>query len=176
LKGAGVDAENVDITINESEEGSAKQKKSPSKGPGLKMIIILGGILVLLGAGGYFGYTLLFQEKTKGTKAAHKENKGKEKMVLVALDPFILNLADPGRHLKATIQFELNDEKDEIKVKEQTPKLRDVIIMLLSSKTLDAVSSPEGKFQLKDDILLRANQAMEKEMFKNVYFTDFVMQ
>jgi flagellar protein FliL len=176
LKGAGVDAEKVDIMISENEEESPREKKSSKKGLGIKMIIILGGLIVILGAGGYFGYTLLFQDKTKGTKSAHKENKGKEKIVLIALDPFILNLADPGRHLKATIQIELNDEKDELKVKEQIPKLRDVIIMLLSSKTTEAVSSPEGKFQLKDDILLRVNQAMEKEMFKNVYFTDFVMQ
>jgi flagellar FliL protein len=97
-------------------------------------------------------------------------------MVLIAMDPFILNLVDPGRHLKVNLQLELVDEKEEPKVKERIPKLRDIIIMLLSSKTLDAVSSPEGKFQLKDEILLRVNQAMEKEMFKNVYFTEFVMQ
>lgn len=97
-------------------------------------------------------------------------------MTLVSLEPFILNLADPGRHLKVALQFELNDEKDELKVKDRTPKLRDMIIMLLSSKSVDSVSSAEGKFQLKDEILLRANQAMGKELFKNVYFTDFVMQ
>jgi flagellar FliL protein len=176
LKGAGVDAEKEDIMIVEKEEASPKEKKSPPNGLGKKMFILLGGIIVLLGVGGYLGYTMVFQEKTKGVKSAQKENKGKEKMVLVALDPFILNLSDPGRHLKVSIQMELLDENDEIKIKERNPKLRDIIIMLLSSKTIDSVSSPEGKFQLKDEILLRANQAMEKEMFKNVYFTDFVMQ
>jgi flagellar FliL protein len=171
-----VDAEKIDIMIDENEEGSPKEKKSPSKGLSKKMIILLGGIIILLGVGGYFGYTMFFQEKTKGVKNSPKETKGKEKMVLIALEPFILNLTDPGRHLKVSIQLELNDEKDETKVKERNPKLRDIIIMLLSSKTIEAVSSPEGKFQLKDELLLRANQAMEKEMFKNVYFTDFVMQ
>jgi flagellar protein FliL len=78
--------------------------------------------------------------------------------------------------LKVAIQFELKEAKDEALVKERAPKLRDLVIMLISSKTVEAVSSAEGKFQLKDEILLRANQAMEKETFRNIYFTDFVMQ
>ena len=44
--------------------------------------------------------------------------------------------------------------------------------------SINAIASPEGKFQLKDEILFRANQVMggEKEAFKNLYFTEFVMQ
>jgi len=171
-----MDAEKNDIMINENGDDLAGSPKAPPKGVGKKMIILLGGLVLVLGFGGYFGYTLFFQEKDKGAKVSHKEKKEPEKMTLIALEPFILNLSDPGRHLKVAIQLELKDAKDEQKVKERTPKLRDIIIMLLSSKTVDSVSSPEGKFQLKDEILLRANQAMEKELFKNVYFTDFVMQ
>ena len=165
-----------DIMIEETEENGAPSPKTPGKKFSIKMMVIAGGFLLLLGGGGYFGYTLFFQEKKAGPKTVQKENKTQEKIVLVALDPFILNLSDPGRHLKVAVQFELSDEKDELKVKERIPKLRDIIIMLLSSKKIDSVSSPEGKFQLKDEILLRGNQVMGKEMFKNVYFTDFVMQ
>jgi flagellar protein FliL len=171
-----MDSERNEIMINENGGDPLGSPKTPSKGFGKKMIILLVGLILVLGVGGYFGYTLFFQEKDKGAKVGHKEKKEPEKMVLVALEPFILNLYDPGRHLKVAIQLELKDPKEEGQVKERTPKLRDIIIMLLSSKTVDSVSSPEGKFQLKDEILLRANQAMGKELFKNVYFTDFVMQ
>jgi flagellar protein FliL len=171
-----MDPEKDEVMIEEPGEESPEVKKSSKKGLGKKMLILLGVIILLLGAGGYVGYSMLFQEKNKEAKIVQKENKEKEKMILLALDPFILNLSDPGRHLKVTVQFELNNEKDELKVKERTPKLRDIIIMLLSSKTVDSVSSPEGKFQIKDEILLRANQAMDREVFRNVYFTDFVMQ
>ncbi len=170
-----MDSQRDDIMINENGGDQSGSPKPPSKGLGKKMIILLGGLALILGVGGYFGYTLFFQD-SHGAKASHKENKEPEKIAIIALDPFILNLYDPGRHLKVAIQLELKDAKDEVQVKERTPKLRDIIIMLLSSKTVDSVSSPEGKFQLKDEILLRANQAMGKELFKNVYFTDFVMQ
>ncbi|MBI5602842.1 MAG: flagellar basal body-associated FliL family protein [Deltaproteobacteria bacterium] len=168
--------EKADIMIDEMGDGTPEKKTAPKKGLGMKMMILVGGVVLLLGGGGYVGYSMLSHEKDKAPKTAHEEKKGPEKMALVSMEPFILNLADPGRHLKVSIQFELKDEKDDAKVKERTPKLRDLIIMLLSSKTVDSVSSAEGKFQLKDEILLRANQAMEKELFKNVYFTDFVMQ
>jgi flagellar protein FliL len=169
-------ADNDDIMIDGGEGEGAGGAKGKKKGLGKKMIIMLAGAVVLLGAGGYFGYTFFFQDHSKNPHEAKKEKKADEKMILLALEPFILNLSDPGRHLKVAIQFEIKDAKDEAAVKEKTPKLRDLVIMLISSKTVDAVSSAEGKFQLKDEILLRANQAMEKETFKNVYFTDFVMQ
>jgi flagellar FliL protein len=169
-----MDAENEDIMIDGIEEESSETKKAPPKGLRKKMMIILGGVILVLGAGGYFGYTLLFLDKGKAEKV--QEQKAKGKMVLFSMDPFLLNLSDPGRHLKVAVQFELLREEDELKVKERAPKLRDTLILLLSSKTTDSVSSAEGKFQLKDEILLRANQAMDREVFKNVYFTDFVMQ
>jgi len=48
----------------------------------------------------------------------------------------------------------------------------------VSSKSLNSISSPEGKFQLKDEVLFRANQimGMDKDIFKNLFFTEFVMQ
>lgn len=169
-----MDSKRDDILINENGDDPSGVSKSSPKGWGKKITVLLGGLVLIVGVGGYFGYTLFFQEK--GTKGSHTVSKEPEKMTLIALEPFILNLFDPGRHLKVAIQLELKKAQDEGQVKERTPKLRDIIILLLSSKTVDSVSSPEGKFQLKDEILLRANQALGKELFKNVYFTEFVMQ
>jgi flagellar FliL protein len=169
-----MESEKEDIMIDGIEEESSESRKASHKGLGKKMMIILGGLILVLCAGGYFGYALLFQNKGKTEKV--QKQKVNEKMVLFSMDPFLLNLSDPGRHLKVAVQFELLREEDELKVKERAPKIRDILILLLSSKTTDSVSSAEGKFQLKDEILLRANQAMDKEVFKNVYFTDFVMQ
>jgi flagellar FliL protein len=98
------------------------------------------------------------------------------KIALLPLDPFVMNLAEPGRFLKMSIQFELSDESYRQLVADKIPQLRDAIIILVSSKSFDSVSRPEGKFQLKDEILLRANQALGKDVFKNLYFTEFVMQ
>jgi flagellar FliL protein len=153
-------------------------KESRKKGGNKKLIIIIVAASVVLGAGGFAGYKLLASKP--GGNAEHAENKQEttSKTAIVALDPFVLNLSEYGRYLKVTIQFELSEKENEEMVKQKTPQLRDTIITLVSSKSLSSISSPEGKFQLKDEILFRANQiiGLEKETFKNLYFTEFVMQ
>ncbi len=156
----------------ETQEAQAEQPKK-SKG-GLKLLIIIIGASLLFGAGGFVSYMLV---SGKGEVAEHKEEKKQEEMsVLVPLEPFVVNLSAPGRYLKVTMQFELVDSSYESMVTQRMPILRDAVITLLSSKSTESVSGPEGKFQLKDEILFRANQAMGKEVFKNLYFTEFVMQ
>lgn len=152
-----------------------EEKKKPAKG-GNKNLLIIIGILVLSLAGGAFAYMHFAGGKGKTEEAKSEDKKATVKTVLIALDPFVVNLAEQGRFLKVTMQFELGDALNQPRVAEKTPQLRDAIITLVSSKSADAVSSPEGKFQLKDDLLLRANQAMGKDFFKNLYFTEFVMQ
>ncbi len=157
-----------------------EEKDSRKKGGNKKLIIIIVVVAVLLGAGGFAGYKLLASKGSGSGNTEHADKQGtaNNKTAIVALDPFVLNLSEHGRYLKITIQFEITDKNIEETVKEKTPQLRDTIITLVSSKSLNSISSPEGKFQLKDEILFRANQimGMEKEAFKNLYFTEFVMQ
>jgi len=152
------------------DEKVAKTKKSN------KSLFIMIGIIVFALAGGISAYLLFFSGKGAAPEAKHHEEKKDIKTALVALDSFVLNLAEQGRFLKVTMQFELHDAIDQPLVTEKIPQLRDAIITLVSSKSADAVSSPEGKLQLKDELLLRANQSVGKDVFKNLYFTEFVMQ
>ena len=159
---------------DEKEELKEETPAPPKKNNKTLIIIIVAAALVL-GAGGFAGYKLLAGKK--GDDKTHEE-KTNAKTSIVALDPFVLNLADHGRYLKVTIQLEVSDEKLAETVKEKTPQLRDTIITLVSSKSLNSISSPEGKFQLKDEVLFRTNQIMglDKDAFKGLYFTEFVMQ
>ncbi|MCX7913345.1 MAG: flagellar basal body-associated FliL family protein [Thermodesulfovibrionales bacterium] len=158
-------------------EGSAEtQKEEPKKGGGKKKLIIIIAIaLLVFGGGGFFAYSTFFGSQSK-EGSAQKTEKSKTKSAMMPLDPFILNLAEHGRFLKLTIQLELSDAANQPLATERIPQLRDAIITLVSSKSAESLSSPEGKFLLKDEILLRANQAVGKDIFKNLYFTEFVMQ
>jgi flagellar protein FliL len=148
----------------------------PRKGK-MKMIIILAVILIVSLASGFAAYTMFIGKKGPAGEAAH-DKAGKEagKVTLVALDPMVLNLAEPNRFLKLSVQFELSDIANQPLATDRTPQLRDAIIILVSSKSYASIMTPEGKFQLKDEILLRANQAVGKDVFKNLFFTDFVTQ
>jgi flagellar protein FliL len=148
----------------------------PRKGK-MKMIIIIAVILIVSLASGFAAYTMFIGKKGPAGDAAH-DKAGKEpgKVTLLALDPMVLNLAEPNRFLKLSIQFELSDPSSQPLAADRVPQLRDAIIILASSKSYASIMTPEGKFQLKDEILLRANQAVGKDAFKNLYFTEFVTQ
>lgn len=155
------------------------QEETPElpKKKGNKMLVIIIAVVCIVVGGGFIGYKLM-ASKGSETETENKEVKTTKESVIFALDPFVLNLADNGRYLKVSIQFEISDKSMHDFVKSKTPQLRDTIITLVSSKSLNSISSPEGKFQLKDEVLFRANQilGMEKDIFKNLYFTEFVMQ
>lgn len=158
----------------EKHEGHTEEvpQEKTKKGGSKKLLIII--LCAALALGGGIAYFML--SKGKAGNSAHQDKKEESKSVLVALDPFVLNLADYGRFLKVTIQLEVADPSYQQSVTEKVPQLRDAVITLISSKSAESVSSAEGKFQLKDELLLRANQAMGKDVFKNLYFTEFVMQ
>ena len=139
--------------------------------------IILVVIIGALGAGGYFGYKVMFEGKGESEPRPAARPAAKEgKTILFSMDPFVVNLAEPGRYLKVTMQFELVGAADEKSVNDKIPILRDVIITLVGNQTYEYVASAEGKIQLKEDILLRANRIFGREVFRNLYFTEFVMQ
>jgi flagellar protein FliL len=157
--------------VNPEETNEVAPKKSNKK----MSIIIIACAVVLTVAAGFIVYTQFIAKGKSGD--AHKKEETKDaKATLVSLEPFILNLAEQGRFLKVTMQFELTDVSFQQLFTDKTPQIRDAIITLMSSKSAESVSSPEGKFQLKDEVLLRANQALGKDVLKNLYYTEFVMQ
>ncbi|MDA8239506.1 MAG: flagellar basal body-associated FliL family protein [Nitrospiraceae bacterium] len=162
---------------NEKTEAAPQEEKKPARKRNIKPVIIVVAaisVIVLFGIGGYMGYTKFAAAREKGKGAG--EGKHTVSGVMVPVDPFVVNLSDAGRYLKVTMQFEVGEGVDQNTVTAKMPQLRDAIITLISSKSADAVAGPEGKAQLKDEILLRANQAVGGDIFKNLYFTDFVMQ
>jgi len=155
----------------------APPKKS-SKG----MIIFI--LLVLAGAGGgYFAYIKYFQPQMEsmGQEEEQMPKTEDEIMadnVMVPLNPFLVNLSrtEGKRFLKVTMTLELNSPEVQAEVKNNTQKILDSILVLLSSKTFEDVYSIQGKFKLKDEITTRVNRFLVMGHVKNVYFSEFVIQ
>ncbi|MGC2064276.1 MAG: flagellar basal body-associated FliL family protein [Thermodesulfovibrionales bacterium] len=160
---------------DEKPEAQEEKPQEAKKGGSKKLIIIIAVAAIVIGVGGFFGYKTFFGHKAEGGKDSHSDKK-EVKSTLIAIDPFVVNLVEHGRYLKVTMQLEIADASNQPLVAEKMPNLRDTIITLLSSKSAESVSGPEGKLQLKDELLLRANQSVGKDIFKNLFFTDFVMQ
>lgn len=164
----------------------APKEEGKKKGGKLKWIILLVLLLGLLGGGGWFGYKYFFAKKAETTEGApaeaggekKKEEGAKGKTEIVTLPTFVVNLADPlgRRYLKLTVDVEMSDQKSAEELRQATPKVRDAIIMLLSSKTFADLSSVESKIMLKNEIVDRLNQVISGSKVLRVYFTELVIQ
>ncbi|NOX25306.1 MAG: flagellar basal body-associated FliL family protein [Deltaproteobacteria bacterium] len=161
---------------DDAEKETDVQEEPKKKGKMLLFIII--GLILLLAGGGFFAYTKFFKPKpVVSTKALKKtqENKIGE---MLDLDPFVVNLADPSgkRYLKLSITLELAPASSADKIKKYMPKIRDMVIMLLTNMTFDEVMTPEGKIRLRDELFARFNHMLRPNRIKNIYFTNFIIQ
>jgi flagellar FliL protein len=99
---------------------------------------------------------------------------------VVPMETFIVNLAGTkGRKVaKVNMEFELKDSADEGKIsgeiEQRKAQIRDVIIIILSSKTFEEVSTPEGKDNLRGEIKDRINSFLTTGKISNVFFTEFI--
>ncbi|PAF47071.1 flagellar basal body-associated protein FliL [Helicobacter sp. 12S02634-8] len=93
-------------------------------------------------------------------------------------EPFIVNLITQSgrRYLKASISLELSNPKLENEINAKATVIRDTIIEILSSKSIEEIATTKGKEKLKDEIASRLNDFLIDGYIKNVFFTDFVIQ
>lgn len=94
------------------------------------------------------------------------------------LDGFTINLlSDSGRrYLKVTINLELKDEETAAELEAKSPVIRDIMIRVLTSKTLEEIATAKGKDKLKDQLVNQINLRLQDGEIKNVYFVEFVIQ
>jgi flagellar FliL protein len=97
---------------------------------------------------------------------------------LYPLDEFTLNLrSEQGNvYLVVKLDFELSikELKNELDAKKAV--IRDAIIRILTSKSLEDLSSDEGKEQAVDEIINDLNAMLHDGYIKNIYFTKFIVQ
>jgi flagellar FliL protein len=166
-----------------ADAGAAQEQEKAKKSTKLPLLL---GVLVLVAAGGgaawYFGIPHLGKktepaagaEEAAATHTVAVERPGP----LVALDPFIANLADESgsRYLKATFQLEFLGKTVPAGMEARSPQIRDLLLTLLTSKSFDEIRTPEGKQELREQIIRRVNQALDRDSVKAVYFTEFIVQ
>lgn len=140
-------------------------------------ILLIGIIGVIILAGGATAFSF-FIHQGKDDVSKKETAKAAEETILLPLEPFIVNLSSPNgmSFLKTTLSLELAKTPATEKVKEQVPKIRDSIIMLLTNKPAETIASSEGRVQFKEEVIMEINQILGENSVRNVYFTDFVKQ
>lgn len=142
------------------------------------MIIIAAATLVIGGGGGAAWFFLHSNKSSDHVKEVEKVSPP----VFVTIDTFIVNLQSEGddQFLQAnlTLQVPNADQVDVIKL--NMPKVRNRLLILLSSKKASDISTIEGKQQLATDIIaqikLPFNDKGPEQEVTDVLFTSFIIQ
>jgi flagellar FliL protein len=119
------------------------------------------------------------QQVSRGSSSLDEETRKLTEIgTLYPLDTFTVNLkSDAGhRYLKVTMSLELDGDELSIELDKKAPVIRDRIIRILTSKTLEEISSRKGKDKVSQQIEDTLNAMLTDGRIKGIYFTEFVIQ
>lgn len=156
----------------------------------LILIIVLGAVaaLFLMGSDDETTQKSAPQVKEKSVTKKTRTSSNSEDMddsrqlkdigILYPLDTFTVNLkSDAGRrYLKVTMSLELEGPELSLELDAKSPVLRDRIIRILTSKTLEEISSKKGKQKVSDQVMDTLNAMISDGEIRGIYFTEFVIQ
>ena len=167
-----------------ADEAPEPVKKKSKK----KFILILLILLILLGGGGFGAYKFGLLDMILGggssnsteeaAPAAEEGGAPAAATTTVPVQPFVVNLANPigSKHIRLSLDLEMVNEQAVAQLNQEMVKVRDSIILLLSSKSYADLAPMEGKLQLKSEIVERINLILGGPKVVKVYFSDMVFQ
>ncbi len=152
----------------------------------MKIAIMAVVGLLLLGAGVFAGMKFLApqpavsgqqQEAAKETAEEEMDDQVSGEIVVYPLETFIVNLDGEGgrRYLKVKMTLEVDGRKKG-KLDKQLHKVRDAILILLTSKTYEDLRGAEGKYALREEVKGRIGRIVGRPVVKEVYLEEFVVQ
>lgn len=176
------------------EKAAAESPASAPSGGGQKPLLFIILAVVNMIVVGVVGFLLYMGKKKEAAQptidnviAGEKETSDKEASEkkdfvgkVVPMETFIVNLAgSKGRRVaKVNMELELKEAEAEGKIageiEQRKAQIRDIIIIILSSKSYEEVSSREGKDNLRSEIKDTINSFLTTGKISNVFFTEFI--
>jgi len=90
----------------------------------------------------------------------------------------VVNIAgtEATRHLRTRLTFELESEAVKLEMEERDPQIKDILIDVLSSRTLEKLDNAESRDEIKKELIKRFNQVLKSGKVLEIFFTDYVIQ
>lgn len=175
-----------DLDLDDGEEAPKSSKKL--------IIIIAAVVLLLIAAAAGMYFMGVFDDDTPeqtsaqtGDADAEKTDEEKVEEVVERSywplePPFVLNFEgkSKARYMQIGLEVSTTNAKAFAAVKKHLPVIRNEIVLLLSGQKYQEMVTPEGKEQLRAELIETINNVLKQHKVKkgidNIYFTSFVMQ
>ena len=184
-----------------SDTNAPEEEAAPAKGKKMMLAILLvGGVAIGGGAGAFFAGPLL-AEKVMGPvapaapgaegehgEAAAEEGHGEEgeegehgegaTAAVYQIENLVLNPAQSGgtRFLMLTVAFQVKDETVIEQMKLRDAEVRDAILTVIGSKTVEQLVEITGRDPLKAELKGSVAPLFAKDAVTQIYFPQFVVQ
>lgn len=170
-----------------AEAAAPEPSASSGQKPTLFIILSIVNMLIVAAVG-----ALLYMGKKKeaerpsidhvieGEAKKQHEEAGKEEEFIgqiIPMETFLVNLSGTrgSKLVRINMELEVSGPEVQEEIDKRKPQIRDIIIIMLSSKTFAQVSTREGKEQLRNEIRDTVNPFLTKGQIKRVYFTEFIL-
>jgi flagellar FliL protein len=156
----------------------------------MKSIAILAGVVLIM-AGAAFVVTKMVikpamairsagvtapPEKEKKAESAGEDAESKAEVYLVS--NLLVNPTGTGgtRYLSASVGLQVTSPVSLEKLRLRDLQVRDLLILVLSSRTVEELTDSRSREQMRKEILGRLNQLLGGDQLSAVYFVDYVLQ
>ena len=127
---------------------------------------------------------MVIDQRKDGTETAEvQQAMERATPIFMRIEPFTVNLVDDGygsRLLYTGVTLRVGNEESKVILEEHMPQVRSRLLMLLSGKQADELTSTEGKQQLAQSIVDRLNVPLTENQppldLREVLFTEFIVQ
>ena len=159
------------------------EAQPPKKGGKLVMIgglaagVTLGSVAGLFVLGPKFVPTPA-RAAAKAVKHDSADAKKAEAAPIYQMDNIVLNPAGSGgtRFLLLSVALEVKDAGTSDMLKGHDAEMRDAILRLFGTKTVDQVSEAASREELRGEVLAELNRMLPAGSIRRVYFPQFVIQ
>lgn len=146
-----------------------------------KLLIAAIALLIVATVGSAFATYLIFARGNPEAAVLNGEAAEKKRSLGPTFDvgEFTLNLASTTnqmRFIRAQIVLEGSNNKVISDLEARNPQIRDQLIRLLRSRTVEELNSADGMERLRVDILQAMNSLVTRGEVTDVFFIDLIFQ
>ncbi|CAN5910271.1 flagellar basal body-associated FliL family protein [soil metagenome] len=145
-----------------------------------KAVLLL--LVLNLGASGFGVFKMLTAPPAAAAVPHEEKHETNQKIEVtgpvIALDPFVVNLNEPGnpRYLKVTMQAELVTKEAQELIEKNKQVIRDSVLSYLSGLKLADTLGAEAKETMRKETLKKLEEIVGEHKVRRLFFQDFVVQ
>jgi flagellar protein FliL len=163
-------------------EEQADKTAAPAKKSGRgKLILLAGAALLLLAAGGAgaFFMGIIPAGSAAGAEQVTEAELAHEDIIFVDRPELLVNLNVTGKRLhflKLATALEVSGEDQAAVVRQFVPRILDSFHMYLRAVTPEELQGSEGVYRLKEELLVRTNEAVRPAQVRDVLVREMLVQ